>query len=101
MYARPHTRNRGDDDAVPGPIFRPRNKYPRQGAQETPDEPLARYLTKGRDDRADFARMRVLASGSIAPPMVERARARTRAKDQRGRGQRSLYPAKPPKSRGT
>ena len=30
----------------------------------------------------DFARVRVLASGSIAPPMVERACARTRAKDQ-------------------
>ena len=42
----------------------------------------------------DFARVRVrvrvLASGSIAPPMVERACARTRAKDQRGRGQRGM-----------
>ena len=39
----------------------------------------------------DFARMRVLATGSIAPPMVEGACARIRAKDKRGRGQRGLY----------
>ena len=36
----------------------------------------------------DFARVRVLATESIATPMVERARTRTRAKDRRGRGQR-------------
>ena len=40
----------------------------------------------------DFARVRVrvLASESIATPMVEGARTRTRAKDRRGRGQRGL-----------
>ena len=38
----------------------------------------------------DFARVRVLATGIIAVAMVEGARARTRAKDQRGRGQRGL-----------
>ena len=35
---------------------------------------------------ADF--VRVLATESIATPMVEGARTRTRAKDRRGRGQR-------------
>ena len=39
---------------------------------------------------ADFARVRVLATESIATPMVEGARTRTRAKDRRGRGQRGL-----------
>ena len=38
----------------------------------------------------DFARVRVLATESIATPMVEGARTRTRAKDRRGRGQRGL-----------
>ena len=37
---------------------------------------------------ADF--VRVLATESIATPMVEGARTRTRAKDRRGRGQRGL-----------
>ena len=36
----------------------------------------------------DFARVRVLATESIATPMVEGARTRTRAKDRRGPGQR-------------
>ena len=45
----------------------------------------------------DFARMRVLATGSIAPPMVEGACARIRAKDKRGRGQRGLYAKQTPK----
>ena len=49
----------------------------------------------------DFARLRVLATGIIATPMVEGACARKRAKDQRGRGQRSLCRAEPPKSEGT
>ena len=40
----------------------------------------------------DFARVRVLATESIATPMVEGARTRTRAKDRRGRGQRGLWP---------
>ena len=45
----------------------------------------------------DFCRLRTTLasrspSGSIAPPMVERACARKRQKDRRGRGQRSLYP---------
>ena len=38
----------------------------------------------------DFALLRVLATGIIAPPMVEGACARKRAKDKRGRGQRIL-----------
>ena len=41
----------------------------------------------------DFARLRVRATESIAVAMVEGARTRRRAKDQRGRGQRSLCPA--------
>ena len=41
---------------------------------------------------ADFARVRVLATESIATPMVEGARTRTRAKDRQGRGQRGLWP---------
>ena len=43
----------------------------------------------------DFALLRVLATGIIAPSMVEGACARKRAKDKRGRGQRSLYPEGP------
>ena len=43
----------------------------------------------------DFALLRVLATGSIAPSMVEGACARRRAKDKRGcvrvRSQRILY----------
>ena len=43
----------------------------------------------------DFALLRVLATGNIAPSMVEGACARRRAKDKRGcvrvRGQRILY----------
>ena len=46
----------------------------------------------------DFARLRVLATGIIATPMVEGACARTRAKDQRGRGQRNLYHDRKPNS---
>ena len=39
-----------------------------------------------------FARVRVLATESVATPVVEGARTRTRAKDRRGRGQRGLWP---------
>ena len=38
----------------------------------------------------DFARVRLPATESIATPMVEGARTRTRVKDRRGRGQRGL-----------
>ena len=41
----------------------------------------------------DFARLRTRANESIAVAMVEGARVRRRAKDPRGRGQRSLCPA--------
>ena len=47
----------------------------------------------------DFAPVRVLATGSIATPMVEGACARTGAKDKRGRGQRSLHPEQPVSAR--
>ena len=38
----------------------------------------------------DFGPVRVLATESIATPMVEGARTRTGPKDRRGRGQRGL-----------
>ncbi len=38
----------------------------------------------------DFVRLRVLATESVATPMVEGAWTRRRAKDQRARGKRSL-----------
>ena len=47
----------------------------------------------------DFGRMRVLATESIAPPMVEGACARMRPKDKRGRGQRGLYAEQSPTKR--
>ena len=46
----------------------------------------------------DFALLCVLATASIAPPMVEGACARRRAKDKRGRGQRVLYLVQPSKT---
>ena len=42
----------------------------------------------------DFGRVRVLATESMAGPMVEGACARTGPKDPRGRGQRSPYLAR-------
>ena len=51
------------------------------------------YCAKGRNDRREFLRWRVLASVSVAPPRVP---ARASGKKTGGRGPRDLYLGRPP-----